>query len=221
MNTSSSATNKTQEVSVTPKKELSYIFQLDATKKKLERIDKNIDKLQEKMNKLQALYHEKTSMVDFHAENVYASEMEYKRQSSILNLNMKENKISNISSIVDLKKQEIFLRRYMNSYLKQTIVPLLKTSKETDKQKLNDIMNSLLGQERKRMQEILASLYNLHFTVEVEKDMFKVKNEKLTALKKEVEELQKQITELANQIKNEDKMYHQISQNGLLKAYES
>lgn len=202
------------------KKDINYIFQLNVTKGKLQNIQKKIDKLTDKAQTFSNLFQEKYSMVNFHKEQIYLTELEYLRQLNVFHQNMNFYNISDISILTDLSKRNTFLDKYQDTYLKQTILPLLAMSSEQDPQKLEHIKNSLLDQEMQKIEQILEQLHIMYLNIVVEQQLLDEKKKKFEQLKKEINFSQQEYARIQATIQTEQQRYQDVTQHGLLKAYE-
>lgn len=123
-----SSNKSSPEVITSTKKDIGYIFQLNVTRNKLEAIQKKIEKLTDKAQALANSLQEKYGMIAFHQEQVYFAEIEYQKQLSILNQNLKLYNIPDLKILIDSTKRDEFLNKYQRSFFKHTILPIIKAS---------------------------------------------------------------------------------------------
>lgn len=166
LNTVSSSNNSlnklSTEVTNPSKKALSYIFKLDATKRKLEGINKKIEKLADKSVELDAMIKEKHRVYVVLEKHYYKINIKYQEILSAFHQNLSLHGIDNINIITNQHQHDAFLEKISNS------------------------------KEKKQMSEILDSLYISFLNTTVQQSVSQDIHQKMTDLQKEIIDLRKQ-----------------------------
>lgn len=238
----STAVNKSStDIATTAKKDINYIFQLNVTKKKLETIQKKVEKLLAKSAELENMINEKYALQKIFVKQYYDLDLKYQRNLVDVSQRMTSYGIENPSVLLDSDKRIDFLNMYIRNYqqtLNAQFVAILKTfqtvvpddsseEKEkkkqaflTKKQELDKTLSDSVAQEAEYMEKVLDELSAFYFDIQVDTTVLDQKKNDIDTLNKEMSDLQKKLSDLSDRIKEEQEKYNEVTTHGLLKSYE-
>ncbi len=219
LNTHSNAlTSKpSTEITKSSNKDISYIFKLDATRRQLEKILKDIDKLDKEFVKKENEVNEKYREYVFLSEQLYTLDLEYKELSITFDQNLRFYNIKNSKIILDFQKRDRFLNRFANDVKKKLLDD--NPAKRDQKERRNHIQE-VAQQEKEKMRETINALYATYLNTDIKKKVLDKKNKETAAAKKALADQKDKLTECQDSLNKALKEYDDVNKNGLLKSYE-
>ncbi len=236
------AVNKSStDIATTAKKDISYIFQLNVTKKKLETIQKKVEKLLAKSAELENMINEKYALQKIFVKQYYDVDMKYQRNLVDVSQRMTAYGIEDPSVLLHPDKRADFFNTYIANYQKnlnaqfvtilktfQTVAPddsseekeKKKQAFDAKKQELDKILSDSVAQEAEYMEKFLDELSAFYFDIQVDTTFLEQKKNDIDTLNKEMGDLQKKLSDLSDRIKEEQEKYNEVTTHGLLKSYE-
>jgi len=192
LNTSSNtpANKSLTEIVNSSKKDISYIFKLNATKRELERINKKIEKLLDKATDLNAMItenHRLYIVLEKHYYDVYIKRQE---MLSAFQQSLKLHGVNHVNQVIDPHHRDKFLKRFSKP------------------------------EENKNMSDILDSLYISFLNTGVQQSVLQDINQKMLAAQKEIANLDKQFDDNQKLLDEKIKQFADIDAEWLLKSYE-
>lgn len=234
--------NKTPtDITTTAKKDINYIFQLNVTKKKLETIQKKVEKLLATSAGFENELNDKYALQQMFVKQYYALDLKYKRNFIEVTQRMASYGIEDPGVLLDPAKRDDFLNAYIDNcqiILNDQFSTELNTHStiiendspeeiknkqqalDAKKEELDKTLPDLLTQESESMAKILDDLAEFYFNVQVEATVLNQKKKDIDTLAKEMNTLQKKFSDISNRIKKEQEKYNEVTAHGLLKSYE-
>jgi hypothetical protein len=176
----SSANRSSTEIVKSSNKNLSYIFKLDATRRKLESINKKIEKLFDDASDLNALITEKHRVyvvLEKHYYDVYVKRQE---MLSAFHQSLTLHGIGNVNQVTEQEPRDKFLQKYTKP------------------------------EEKKQMSDMLDSLYISFLNTGVQQSVLDDLNQQMIALQKEILRIDKQFDDNQKLLKETTKQFNDV-----------
>lgn len=212
INTSSTSKSLT-DLTTSSKKDLSYIFKRDATKKKLDYIEKKLVKLVEKSMDKENIINEKREILSIFLNQYYALDLEHNELFTAFQLNLTLSGIKDIQVLSNPQIRDSFLLQYagnLHKQLSQTLPPEQK-----------DQIKQIIQQQVQKVDENLNALYIASFNVQAKKALLDSRKKDIDALKQEIKILKKEFADYQEMIEKTNEEFFDEDKQGLLKSYES
>ena len=212
INTSSTSKSLT-DLTTSSKKDLSYIFKRDATKKKLNYIEKKLVKLVEKSMDKENIINEKREILSIFLNQYYALDLEHNELFTAFQLNLTLSGIKDIQVLSNPQIRDSFLLQYagnLHKQLSQTLPPEQK-----------DQIKQIIQQQVQKVDENLNALYIASFNVQAKKALLDSRKKDIDALKQEIKILKKEFADYQEMIEKTNEEFFDEDKQGLLKSYES
>ncbi len=178
------------ETTAIVKKDLGYIFKLDATKKKLESINKKIEKFYNKSLDLTALIAEKNRVSLILEKSYYETDIKYQELFNMFNQNLGIHWFENVNPVINQIERDAYLKTFTND------------------------------EDRQNMTVILNNLYISFLDAGVQKAILDSLSQNMTTLQKEVADASKQLNDNKKLMDQEIKHFDEVNKEWLLKSYE-
>jgi len=219
---SSSNTSSNQsstDIIETSKKSLSYIFKLAVTKKKLETVEKKIEKLTIESITLENNIQDKHHMLGLFLEQKNNLDLDYKHFLATFDEGLRFNGVSDRGIVLDGKKRQKYLQKH-ETMVKKSLVQLQKPAKM--EQEVRDTsLEQALQQEVQKHSQFLDELYEPYRNAQIKKAVLDQKIKEIHVLEKELATLDKKFTDNQNNLDAADIKLNDIQVEWLLKSYES
>lgn len=212
INTSSTSKSLT-DLTTSSKKDLSYIFKRDATKKKLDYIEKKLVKLVEKSMDKENIINEKREILSIFLNQYYALDLEHNELFTAFQLNLTLSGIKDIQVLSNPQIRDSFLIQYADNLHKQLSQTLPPEQKDQIKQ--------IIQQQVQKVDENLNALYIASFNVQAKKALLDSRKKDIDALKQEIKILKKEFADYQEMIEKTNEEFFDEDKQGLLKSYES
>lgn len=209
----SSTSKALADISTSSKKDLSYIFKRDATKKKLEAIEKKLVKLQQKSIDKENTINEKREVLSIFLNQYYTLDLEHNELFTAFQLNLTLNWIKDLQILSNPQARENFLLQYTATLRKQFSQTLSAEQKNQ--------MKTLIEQEVKKEDENLTNLYISLLNVQAKKSVLDDRKKDIDLIKQEIKILQKEFADHQELIDKTNEEFFDEDKRGLLKSYES
>ncbi len=172
------------------KKDISYIFKLDATKKKLENINKKIEKFYNKSIDLTAEMAEKNRVYLIFEKSYYETELKYQELLSAFHQSLTLHGLTTIDPVINHVERDTYLKSLAGDT------------------------------ERKNMATLLDGLFVSFLDTGIPKSVCDDLSQKMDALHKDIADLNKQFDANKKLMDQEDINFDQVNTEWLLKSYE-
>jgi len=190
--TNTSVVNKPlTEMTASSQKNLSYIFKLDVTEKKLENISKKIEKLTDKLAELVYMINEKRRVYFILEKQYYDASKEEKELANSFSQNLVIYGLKDVQPLINPQAQENFLQNY-------------KTP-----------------EDKASMKNILDSLYLHYSNTLVKQNVILDIQDDMVLIQKEITGYQTKYADTQDKIIEMNKKYKEVDAQWLLKLHES
>ena len=171
-------------------KNLSYIFKLDATRRKLESINKKIEKLFDDAGDLNALIKEKHRVYIVLEKHYYEIYIKRQEMLSAFHQSLTLHGINNVNQVTEQAPRDKFLAKYTTP------------------------------EDKKQMSDMLDSLYISFLNTGVQQSVLDDLNGQMIAIQKEISVLNKKFDDNQKLLDETTKQFNDVDKEGLLKSYE-
>lgn len=214
----SSLSKMSTDITKPAKKDLSFILQQAVTKKKLENIQKQIDKKMNESVEIDNEFQQVFSMLNTLKEQYYNDLHELKDLTATFNQKLQFYGIADVNSILSNQQQIIFLHTTANE-LRNTLSALEMPAWLSPEQRTAIIENTV-DNEQQKYEKVLNELYLSFMTISTKQNLLQDKAKEINPVEKDMKRLQDMFKKNQERLIELQKKYEHEEAEWFLKSHQ-